>query len=64
MTWPLHWLRPVETALNVCRILTSVNEAMDRLEGDALDRWNRKNGRLVKAALDIQRLRDRLENGE
>jgi hypothetical protein len=64
MQWPLKWFMPMQVALNTYDTLTTVNRAIDELEGDALDRWNRKNARLVKAALSIQRLRDELENAE
>jgi len=64
MRWPLKWLRPVETALNVYQAMSSVTTAMGRLKGDALEQWNKENAKTVAAALAIQRLRDDLENGE
>lgn len=54
----MRWFLPVETALNVYEILTTVSRAMSTLEGDALDKWNRDNRRLVDAALAIQAIRD------
>jgi len=62
MRWPLKWLRPVETALNTYHALYTVQTAMQRLDGDALAKWNSENSRTVQAALAIQQLRDELEN--
>jgi len=57
MQWPLKWLRPVETAMNVYQTLTAVNSAMKRMEGEALTKWKTDNARSVRMAVDIERLR-------
>jgi hypothetical protein len=62
MKWPLRWLRPVETALNVYEILTAVGQAMSTLKEDRLEKWRQENQRLIKQSLDIQRVRDELES--
>ncbi len=54
MSWPVRWLYPVETALYVYQVLTAVKRAMSTLDGDALDKWQAQNGRLLEAALDIE----------
>lgn len=64
MHWPVKWLLPVETALNVYDTLTAVNTAMSRLSGEQLASWQAENSRIVKSALEITRLRDELENGD
>ena len=56
--WPIRWFLPVETALNVYEVLTTVNRAMSNMEGDALAKWNSDNRRIVDAALAIQKVRD------
>lgn len=61
MTWPLRWLHPVETALNVYDTMSAVTSAMSRLKGDDLDKWNSENARLSRSALAINRLRDAME---
>jgi len=60
--WPLRWLKPVSTALNVYEVLTAFNRATSRLKGADLAAWKNENNRLVKAALDIERVRAELEN--
>lgn len=62
--WPLKWLTPVEAALNVYNALTAVNDAINRLEGEALEQWNQRNARTVQAALDIHAIRDELESND
>jgi hypothetical protein len=64
MEWPLKWLKPVETALNVYNALTAVNDATSRLEGDALVKWNERNKRTLQACLSIHAIREELENGD
>lgn len=64
MSWPLRWLTPVETALNVYNTLRAVNDAMSRLEGDALYEWQTRNKRVVQSALDIQAIRDEVEGDD
>jgi hypothetical protein len=61
--WPLRWLKPVSTALNVYEVLTAFHRATSRLKGDDLAAWKNENKRLVKSALDIERIRSDLENG-
>lgn len=58
MRWPLRWFTPVEAALNTYEVLTSVKQAMDRLEGDALAKWQKQHARSVRMALAIERMRD------
>lgn len=62
MQWPARWLLPAEVALNVYDTLRAVNQAMANLDGERLSKWNAENGRLLKTALAIQKLRDGLEN--
>ena len=59
--WPLRWLIPTETARNVHDTLTAVQRAMSDMKGDALDKWRRRNPRLIKAALEIEEIRAELE---
>lgn len=54
----MRWFGPVETALNVYEVLTTVNRAMSNMTGEALEQWNRDNRRLIDAALAIQKVRD------
>jgi hypothetical protein len=61
MSWPLKWLIPVETALNVYNTLTAVNHAMNTYEGEHLAKWQTANARLVQSALDIQAIREEVE---
>ncbi len=64
MTWPVRWFLPVETALNVYEVLTTMNRAMSTLKDKDLARWKSENNRLVQAALDIQANRDEREAAE
>ena len=64
MTWPVRWFLPVETALNVYEVLTTMNRAMSTLKGEELAKWKLANNRLVQAALDIQANRDEIEAAE
>ena len=64
MQWPLRWLLPVETALNVYNALNAVNDATSRLEGAALEQWRQRNARTLEAALNIHAIRDELESGD
>jgi hypothetical protein len=64
MTWPVRWFLPVETALNVYEVLTTMNRAMSTLKGEELAKWKLANSRLVQAALDIQANRDEREAAE
>ena len=64
MTWPVRWFLPVETALNVYEVLTTMNRAMSTLKDEALTKWKSENNRLVQAALDIQANRDEREAAE
>jgi hypothetical protein len=64
MEWPLKWLKPVETALNVYNALTAVNDATSRLEGAALEQWRQRNKRTLEAALNVHAIRDEMENGD
>jgi hypothetical protein len=57
MQWPLRWLRPVETALNVYNVMTAAQRGM-KLEGEALKKWKKDNKRLLQAALDIEAIRN------
>lgn len=61
MNWPLRWLLPVETALHVYDVLTAVGDAMSRLEGEALEKWQARHERLCKQAVDIQAIREEAE---
>lgn len=63
MRWPLKWFTPVETALNVYGVLTSVKSAMGRLEGEALAKWQTEHFREVRMALSIERMRDETDDG-
>ena len=62
LNWPLRILIPAETALNVFETLTAVNNAMIRMEGDALARWQRQNAAVVRQALLIERIRSDVES--
>lgn len=64
MNWPISWLLPVELALHIHEVLTAVNDAVGRLEGDALEKWRGRNERLLQQALDIQAIRDELETAD
>lgn len=61
MQWPLRWFKRVELALNVYDTLTTVNDAVSRLEGKVLADWNSRNAKMVEAALNITAIRDELE---
>lgn len=61
MQWPLKWVKRVELSLNVYDTLTAVNDAVSRLEGKMLDEWNKRNAKLVEAALNIVAIRDEME---
>lgn len=61
MQWPLKWLRPVDTALNVYYTLKNVGDAMSKLEGKALAEWQGRNQRLLDAAAAIAAIRDDVE---
>jgi DNA replication protein DnaD len=64
MTWPMRWFLPVETALNVYEVLTTMNRAMSNMEGEELAKWNSDNRRIVDAALAIQKNRDGIEGSD
>jgi hypothetical protein len=64
MHWPLRWLTPVETALNVYQTLSSVKRAMSNYSDnpEALKKWNERNSDIVQAALDIEAIRQEIED--
>ena len=61
MNWPIRWLLPVELALHTYEVLSSVGDALARLEGEALEKWQNRNERLLQQALDIQAIREATE---
>ena len=61
MNWPIRWLLPVELALHTYEVLSSVADALGRLEGEALEKWQNRNERLLQQALDIQAIREEAE---
>ena len=61
MNWPIRWLLPVELALHVHEVLTAVADALGRLEGEALEKWQARNERLLKQALSYQAIREETE---